>query len=151
MFKDKWDKTQGIRERASITLEEICGLEVAQSFEGVAFTLTILCLQQAALLGFDNKETLLAWDARLRYTLGEGELIFSTGICSGFLLRYRGPLVMFWDMLSQLAFLSAEPNQQENLIITRAGVETQSKQLEGQQVKGQQVKRISLDYDYDNK
>lgn len=95
VFKDKWDKTQGIRERASITLEEICGLEVAQSFEGVAFTLTILCLQQAALLGFDNKETLLAWDARLRYTLGEGELIFSTGICSGFLLRYRGPLVMF--------------------------------------------------------
>lgn len=54
-------------------------------------------------------------------------------------------------MLSQLAFLSVEPNQKENLIIMRAGVETQSKQLEGQQVKGQQVKRISLDYDYDNR
>lgn len=95
VFKDKWDKTQGTRERASITLEEICGLEVAQCWEGVPFTLTILCLQQAALLGFDNKETLLAWDARLRYTLGEGEVIFSAGMCSGFLLPYRDPLVMF--------------------------------------------------------
>lgn len=95
VFKDKWDKAQGARERTNIILEEICGLEVAQSCEGVAFTLTILCLQQAAPLGFDNKETLLAWDARLRYTLGEGELLFTTAICPGFLLPHRGPLVMF--------------------------------------------------------
>lgn len=93
VFKDKWEKTQGTRERTSLTLEEICGLEVTQCCEGVAFTLTILCLQQATLLGFDNKETLLAWDARLRYTLGEGELIFSTGSCSRF--SSSGPLVTF--------------------------------------------------------
>ncbi|XP_075906693.1 protein Dok-7-like isoform X2 [Nelusetta ayraudi] len=92
VFKDKWDKTQGIRERASITLEEICGLEVAQCFEGVAFTLTILCLQQAALLGFDSKETLLAWDARLRYTLGEVHR-FSVGILAGTKLE-SGPATL---------------------------------------------------------
>ena len=73
VFKDKSDKAQGGKERASVTLEEICGLEVGQWYEGVAFTLAILCLNQAALLGFDSKDTLQAWDARLRYSLGEGE------------------------------------------------------------------------------
>ena len=73
VFKDKSDKAQGNKERASVTLEEICGVETGQWFEGVAFTLTILCLNQTALLGFDSKEALQAWDARLRYSLGEGE------------------------------------------------------------------------------
>lgn len=78
VFKDKSDKAQGNKERASVTLEEICGLETGQWYEGVAFTLAILCLNQAALLGFDSKEALLAWDARLRYSLGEGEGDLST-------------------------------------------------------------------------
>lgn len=73
VFKDKSDKVQGNKERLSATLEEICGLEVGQWYEGVAFTLAILCLTQTTLLGFDTKEALLAWDARLRYSLGEGE------------------------------------------------------------------------------
>lgn len=73
VFKDKSDKAQGNKERASVTLEEICGLEAGQWYEGVAFTLAILCLNQVALLGFDSKEALQAWDARLRYSLGEGE------------------------------------------------------------------------------
>lgn len=71
VYKDKSERTQGSRERASVTLEEICGLEPGQCFEGVAFTLTILCLNQCALLGFDSKEALLCWEARLRYSLGE--------------------------------------------------------------------------------
>lgn len=73
VFKDKSDKAQGNKERASVTLEEICGLEVGQCYEGVSFTLAILCLNHAALLGFDSKEALQAWDVRLRYSLGEGE------------------------------------------------------------------------------
>lgn len=73
VYKDKSDKAQGNKERASVTLEEICGLEAGQWYEGVTFTLAVLCLNQAALLGFDSKEILQAWDARLRYSLGEGE------------------------------------------------------------------------------
>lgn len=73
VFKDKSDKTQGCKEKASVTLEEICGLEAGQCYEGVAFTLAILCLNQAVLLGFDSREALQAWDVRLRYSLGEGE------------------------------------------------------------------------------
>lgn len=73
MFKDKSDKAQGNKEKASVTLEEICGLEAGQWHEGVACSLIILCLNQAALLGFDSRETLQAWDIRLRYSLGEGE------------------------------------------------------------------------------
>lgn len=73
VYKDKSDKVQGNKERLSTTLEEICGLEVGQWNEAVVFTLAVLCLTQTTLLGFDSKEALLAWEARLRYSLGEGE------------------------------------------------------------------------------
>uniref|UniRef100_A0A3B5A487 Docking protein 7 n=1 Tax=Stegastes partitus TaxID=144197 RepID=A0A3B5A487_9TELE len=82
VFKDKLEKAQGNKERASVTLEEICGLEAGQWYEGVAFTLAILCLNQAALLGFDSKEALQAWDVRLRYSLGEVHR-FSVGVLPG--------------------------------------------------------------------
>ncbi|XP_030017503.1 protein Dok-7-like isoform X3 [Sphaeramia orbicularis] len=82
VFKDKSDKAQGNRERASVTLEEICGLESGQWLEGVAFTLTVLCLNQTALLGFDTREALQAWDARIRYSLGEVHR-FSVGVLPG--------------------------------------------------------------------
>ncbi|XP_076850015.1 uncharacterized protein LOC143498982 isoform X2 [Brachyhypopomus gauderio] len=64
-------KERGVKERNSVVLEHICGLEVVESREGVAFSLTILCLSNAAQLGFDSKEALLSWDLRLRYCLGE--------------------------------------------------------------------------------
>ena len=74
MFKDKSEKTQGHKERASITLEDICGLETGLWYEGAGYTLAILCLSQAAVLGFDSKDALLAWDIRVRYSLGEGRV-----------------------------------------------------------------------------
>ncbi|XP_029310795.1 protein Dok-7-like [Cottoperca gobio] len=92
VFKDKSDKAQGNKERASVTLEEICGVEAGQWYEGVAFTLAILCLNQAALLGFDSKEALQAWDARLRYSLGEVHR-FSVGILPGTKLE-SGPATL---------------------------------------------------------
>ncbi|XP_033507507.2 protein Dok-7-like isoform X3 [Epinephelus lanceolatus] len=92
VFKDKSDKAQGNKERVSVTLEEICGLEVGQWYEGVAFTLAILCLNQAAILGFDSKEALLAWDARLRYCLGEVHR-FSVGVLPGTKLE-SGPATL---------------------------------------------------------
>ncbi|XP_019898658.2 protein Dok-7 isoform X2 [Esox lucius] len=82
VYKDKSDKGQGHRERASVTLEDICGLESGVSYEGVGHTLSILCLSQAAVLGFDGKDTLLAWEIRIRYSLGEVHR-FSVGILPG--------------------------------------------------------------------
>ncbi|XP_023202603.1 protein Dok-7 isoform X2 [Xiphophorus maculatus] len=82
VFKDKSDKLQSNRERASFTLEEICGLEPGQWYEGAAFTLAILCLNQVALLGFDSREALQAWELRLRYGLGEVHR-FSVGVLPG--------------------------------------------------------------------
>lgn len=87
VFKDKTDRAQGSKERASVTLEEICGLEAGQWYEGVAFTLAILCLNQAALLGFDSRDALQAWDARLRYSLGEGEHIQLRFLCVVLLVK----------------------------------------------------------------
>nr|XP_043878591.1 protein Dok-7-like isoform X3 [Solea senegalensis] len=92
IFKDKSDKAQGIKERASVTLEEICGLEAGEWYEGVAFTLVILCLNQAALLGFDSREALQAWDIRLRYSLGEVHR-FSVGVLPGTKLE-SGPATL---------------------------------------------------------
>ncbi|XP_058481231.1 protein Dok-7-like isoform X3 [Solea solea] len=92
IFKDKPDKAQGIKERASVTLEEICGLEAGEWYEGVAFTLVILCLNQAALLGFDSREALQAWDIRLRYSLGEVHR-FSVGVLPGTRLE-SGPATL---------------------------------------------------------
>ncbi|XP_063325074.1 protein Dok-7-like [Pelmatolapia mariae] len=92
VFKDKSEKVHGNKERASVTLEEICGLEAGQWYEGVAFTLTILCLNQAVLLGFDSREALQAWDARLRYSLGEVHR-FSVGVLPGTKLE-SGPATL---------------------------------------------------------
>ncbi|KAK0137897.1 Protein Dok-7 [Merluccius polli] len=83
VFKDKSDKARGHAERASVTLEDICGLEVSgQGLEGAPYTLAVLCLSQAAILGFDSKDTLLAWEVRIRYSLGEVHR-FNVGVLPG--------------------------------------------------------------------
>ncbi|CAB1345140.1 unnamed protein product [Coregonus sp. 'balchen'] len=92
VYKDKSDKAQGHREKGSITLEDICGLETGLSYEGVSYTLAILCLSQVAVLGFDGKEALLAWDIRVRYSLGEVHR-FSVGILPGTKLE-SGPAIL---------------------------------------------------------
>ncbi|XP_024290579.1 protein Dok-7 isoform X2 [Oncorhynchus tshawytscha] len=92
VYKDKSDKAQGHREKGSITLEDICGLETGLSYEGVNYTLAILCLGQVAVLGFDGKEALLAWDIRIRYSLGEVHR-FSVGILPGTKLE-SGPAIL---------------------------------------------------------
>ncbi|XP_040093275.1 protein Dok-7 [Oryx dammah] len=70
-YKDKSERAKGLRERSSLTLEDICGLEPGLPYEGLAHTLAIVCLSQAVMLGFDSREAMCAWDARIRYALGE--------------------------------------------------------------------------------
>ncbi len=65
-------KERGVKER-SVTLEHICGLEACVGGDGVPFVLSVLCLSQTAVLGFDSREALQSWDLRLRYCLGEGQ------------------------------------------------------------------------------
>uniref|UniRef100_A0A667G9F8 PH domain-containing protein n=2 Tax=Lynx canadensis TaxID=61383 RepID=A0A667G9F8_LYNCA len=70
-YKDKSERAKGLRERSSLMLEDICGLEPGLPYEGLAHTLAIVCLSQAVMLGFDSREAMCAWDARIRYALGE--------------------------------------------------------------------------------
>uniref|UniRef100_A0A3B1J0Q7 Docking protein 7 n=1 Tax=Astyanax mexicanus TaxID=7994 RepID=A0A3B1J0Q7_ASTMX len=70
VYKDRSERNRG-RERSQATLGDICGLEALQGFEGMCYSLTILCLNQSVTLGFDSKENLLAWDTRISYSLGE--------------------------------------------------------------------------------
>ncbi|XP_070256069.1 protein Dok-7 isoform X2 [Myotis yumanensis] len=70
-YRDRAERAKGLRERSSLTLEDICGLEPGLAYEGLAHTLAIVCLSQAVMLGFDSREAMCAWDARIRYALGE--------------------------------------------------------------------------------
>ncbi|XP_066241967.1 protein Dok-7 isoform X1 [Saccopteryx leptura] len=70
-YKDRAERAKGLRERSSLMLEDICGLEPGLPYEGLAHTLAIVCLSQAVMLGFDSREAMCAWDARIRYALGE--------------------------------------------------------------------------------
>nr|XP_025977726.1 protein Dok-7 isoform X3 [Dromaius novaehollandiae] len=71
VYKDKSERAKGHKERSSVTLEDICGLDPGLSYEGLNHTLAIICLSQVVMLGFENKETMYAWDVRIRYSLGE--------------------------------------------------------------------------------
>lgn len=83
MYKERGERSKWQRERSQATLRDICGLEALQGFDGVNYVLSLICLSQSVMLGFDNKVTLLAWDARIRYSLGEGE----RRVCVSELLR----------------------------------------------------------------
>ncbi|KAL8207672.1 UNVERIFIED_CONTAM: hypothetical protein K2H54_060531 [Gekko kuhli] len=72
VYKDRSERLKGLKERSSITLEDICGLDPGLCYEGLNHTLAIICLTQVVMLGFENKETMQAWDVRIRYSLGEG-------------------------------------------------------------------------------
>lgn len=78
VYKDKSERAKGHKERSSMTLEDICGLDPGLSYEGLNHTLAIICLSQVVMLGFENKETMYAWDVRIRYSLGEGNLCLLT-------------------------------------------------------------------------
>ncbi|XP_060634000.2 protein Dok-7 [Anolis sagrei] len=71
VYKEKYERLKGLKERSSVTLEDICGLEPGLCYEGLNHTLAIICLTQVVMLGFENKETMHAWDVRIRYCLGE--------------------------------------------------------------------------------
>ncbi|XP_051580248.1 protein Dok-7 [Myxocyprinus asiaticus] len=85
-------KERGVKERSSVTLEHICGLEARVDSDGIPFTLSILCLTQTAVLGFDSKEALQSWDLRLRYCLGEVHS-FSVSVLPGTKLE-SGPATL---------------------------------------------------------
>ncbi|XP_061101541.1 protein Dok-7 isoform X1 [Conger conger] len=91
-YKDKADKAKGHKERSSVTLEDIYGLEPIVSYEGLPYTLAILCLSQPVMLGFESRDSLLAWDARIRYSLGEVHR-FSVGVQPGTKLE-SGPATL---------------------------------------------------------
>ncbi|KAJ6668435.1 hypothetical protein lerEdw1_011917, partial [Lerista edwardsae] len=71
VYKERSERLKGLKERSSVTLEDICGLDPGLCYEGLNHTLAIICLTQVVMLGFENKETMHAWDLRIRYSLGE--------------------------------------------------------------------------------
>ncbi|XP_047221608.1 protein Dok-7 isoform X1 [Girardinichthys multiradiatus] len=122
----KKGKSSGHKERLNVTLEEICGVEPGPGYDGVPYTLSILCLARTLILGFKNRDALLAWDARIRYSLGEVHRFLvsvepgtklesgaaSLHLCNNLLVLSRGlpPVVTAHWKLSALRRYGAVPN-----------------------------------------
>uniref|UniRef100_A0AAZ1XX00 Docking protein 7 n=1 Tax=Oreochromis aureus TaxID=47969 RepID=A0AAZ1XX00_OREAU len=120
------EKGSGHKERLNVTLEGICGVEPGLGYDGVSYTLSILCLAHMLVLGFNNRDTLLAWDARIRYSLGEVHRFnvnvepgtklesgpASLHLCNNLLVLTRGlpPAVVGHWKLSALRRYGAVPN-----------------------------------------
>lgn len=64
-------------------LQGICGVEPGLGYDGVSYSLSILCLAHTLVLGFSTRDALLAWDARVRYSLGEGGCFVFVGARDG--------------------------------------------------------------------
>ncbi|XP_071360013.1 protein Dok-7 isoform X2 [Trachinotus anak] len=120
------EKGSGHKERLNVTLEGICGVEPGPGYDGVSYTLSILCLAHMLVLGFNSRDALLAWDARVRYSLGEVHRFSvnvepgtklesgpaSLHLCNNLLVLTRGlpPIVIGHWKLSALRRYGAVPN-----------------------------------------
>nr|XP_033479867.1 protein Dok-7-like isoform X2 [Epinephelus lanceolatus] len=120
------EKGTGHKERLNVTLEGICGVEPGPGYDGVSYTLSILCLAHTLVLGFTSRDTLLAWDARICYSLGEVHRFSvnvepgtklesgpaSLHLCNNLLVLTRGvpPVVIGHWKLSALRRYGAVPN-----------------------------------------
>ncbi|XP_071609490.1 protein Dok-7 isoform X2 [Heliangelus exortis] len=102
VYKDKSERAKGHKERSSMTLEDICGLDPGLSYEGLNHTLAIICLSQVVMLGFDNKEMMYAWDVRIRYSLGEVHR-FQVFVAPGTKLESRPATLHFCNDILVLA------------------------------------------------
>ncbi|XP_019744822.1 protein Dok-7 isoform X3 [Hippocampus comes] len=121
-YKDK----KKAKERLGVTLEGIYGVEPGPGYDGVSYTLSILCLAHTLVLGFHSREALLAWDSRVRYSLGEvhrfGVTVepgtkleigpASLHLCNNLLALTRGlpPAIIGHWKLSSLRRYGAVPN-----------------------------------------
>ncbi|XP_017272492.1 protein Dok-7 [Kryptolebias marmoratus] len=122
----KKKKSGGQKDRLHVTLEGICGVEPGPGYDGVSYTLSILCLAYSLVLGFSSRDALLAWDTRLRYSLGEVHRFgvdvepgtkldsgpASLHLCNNLLVLTRGlpPVVVGSWKLSALRRYGAVPN-----------------------------------------
>ncbi|XP_032383273.1 protein Dok-7 isoform X2 [Etheostoma spectabile] len=120
------EKGRSQKERLNVTLEGICGVEPGPGYDGVSYTFSILCLAHTLVLGFNSRDALLAWDARVRYSLGEVHRFSvnvepgtklecgpaSLHLCNNLLVLTRGvpPVVIGHWKLSALRRYGAVPN-----------------------------------------
>uniref|UniRef100_A0A3B3DX78 Protein Dok-7-like n=1 Tax=Oryzias melastigma TaxID=30732 RepID=A0A3B3DX78_ORYME len=124
--KKKRRRNSRRKEKLSVTLEGICGVEPGPGFDGVSYTLSILCLAHTQVLGFSSWDALLAWDTNIRYSLGEvHRFCVSVGagtklesgpaslhLCNNLLVLSRGPphtVIGHWK-LSALRRYGAVPH-----------------------------------------
>uniref|UniRef100_A0A3B5LYR7 Docking protein 7 n=1 Tax=Xiphophorus couchianus TaxID=32473 RepID=A0A3B5LYR7_9TELE len=128
-WKTRWvvlQKPSPVHRSSHLLHPGICGVEPGTGYDGVPYTLSILCLARTLILGFKNRDSLLSWDARIRYSLGEAHRFFvsvepgtklesgpaSLHLCNNLLVLSRGlpPVVIGHWKLSALRRYGAVPH-----------------------------------------
>uniref|UniRef100_A0A8D0EFR2 Docking protein 7 n=1 Tax=Salvator merianae TaxID=96440 RepID=A0A8D0EFR2_SALMN len=137
IYKERSERLKGLKERSSITLEDICGLDPGLCYEGLNHTLAIICLAQVVMLGFENKETMNAWDIRIRYSLGEGAGVFFLSCTEGEKISFLFDCIVHGisPMKGPFGLLPALPDPSTNPVCMEERVAHEALQLE---------KRLSL-------
>ena len=66
------NSAKGVQTKASLNLEHLLGMESCFMLQKESLTLAIICKALVAVLAFDNRETLLEWQAQISDILGHG-------------------------------------------------------------------------------
>ncbi|XP_061427307.1 protein Dok-7-like isoform X2 [Lethenteron reissneri] len=70
-FKSRSERLKGARPRTCARLQDVCAVSTGLTLHSAAHVLAVSCPSLCLLLAFERRDVMSAWDARLRYSLGE--------------------------------------------------------------------------------
>ncbi|XP_078731521.1 uncharacterized protein LOC144946481 [Lampetra fluviatilis] len=70
-FKSRSERLKGARPRTCARLQDVCAVSTGLALHSAAHVLAVSCPSLCLLLAFERRDVMSAWDARLRYSLGE--------------------------------------------------------------------------------
>ena len=73
MYKKPFSTAKGGQSKASLNLEHLLGMESCFLLQKESLTLAIICKALVVVLAFDNRETLLEWQAQISDILGHSK------------------------------------------------------------------------------
>ncbi|XP_075929284.1 uncharacterized protein LOC116951007 isoform X2 [Petromyzon marinus] len=70
-FKSRSEWLKGARPRSCARLQDVCAVSTGLALHSATHVLAVSCPSLCLLLAFERRDVMSAWDARLRYSLGE--------------------------------------------------------------------------------
>ncbi|KAI1291994.1 Protein Dok-7 [Halotydeus destructor] len=73
LYRDNKERRKNATTKSSLSLEGFLGMETGFTLDKESNTMALICSEMTVILGFDSRETLLQWQAKLRVHLPEGQ------------------------------------------------------------------------------